>query len=158
MSYFAVALAKSEGEWHGAALDLSEIESLEDIADATTDLGSDDGQVYVLIDADNWFGVVTTSNDEDPRPYVSDAFEAADTAVGEVLVAEFGELTEGDDETEAELGVPPGPLGEPGLLDAVGVGAADLEVIATKTGLTPLDAVAEIAQRIGAGAAFEDLR
>lgn len=153
MPYFAAALAQQDDAWQGVELDLDDVESLEGLVQRAVDVLETE-RVCVLIEADEWFGVAELTEGEEPRAYVSDAFEASATAVGEILVAEFGELDEEDEEPV----VPSGPLGESGLLSELGLAASDLELIATKTGLTPLDAVGEIADRIGAGAALEDMR
>lgn len=153
MPYFAAALAQQDDEWRGVELDLDGVDSLEQLVQrAAEELEAE--RVCVLIEADDWFGIAELAEDEEPRAYVSDAFEAAATAIGEMLVSEFGEIDEDEEEPE----VPSGPLGESGLLSELGLAATDLELIATKTGLTPLDAVGEIADRIGAGAALEDMR
>ena len=41
MSYFAAALARTEGGWTGEELDLSEVEDLEQLAEALRDLTGD---------------------------------------------------------------------------------------------------------------------
>ncbi|HEY6740457.1 MAG TPA: tRNA adenosine deaminase-associated protein [Actinopolymorphaceae bacterium] len=175
MSYFATALAKIDGEWQGSELDLDEVEGLEDVADAALALEPEDGLVIVLVEHDHWFGIVRVQDDDEPRTYVSDASEAARTSLGELLLPELAarrdfadlsdipdvaELDESDDELSDVSGsdLPDGPMGEVGLLDDLGVTGGDLTLIATKTGLPPTDAIVEIAGRIGAAEALEELR
>src|SRR5690606_32081924 len=130
--------AKIDGEWQGSELDLDDVDSLEDVADAALELEPEDGVVIVLVEHDHWFGIVRAQDDDEPRTFVSDASEAARTALGELLLPELAtrrdfadlsdipdvaELDEADGEPAEVSGadLPDGPMGEAGLLDDLGV-------------------------------------
>ena len=96
VSYFAAVLARSEDGWVAAELDLDEVESLDDVADAAQDTlaeeapDADDELMVVLVEQqDEWFGVVRFELDEDPRVFVSEAAAALRHALGETLLPEL---------------------------------------------------------------------
>lgn len=178
MSYFAAAFAREDGDWIGAELDLEEVETIEELADeAKEEFDADTEFVLVLIEDENWFAVVRVAADGSAEMYVSDAAEAVQVPIGEVLVLDLGgfeadgaaaaagaagaaagevEATVADGE-DSGFTVPAAPMGEPGLLTDLGLKSGDLAALATG-GIPPADAVTEIAERIGAVDALEDLR
>jgi putative tRNA adenosine deaminase-associated protein len=133
--------------------------------------------VLVLIEQeDAWFGVVRIDGEDDPRIYVSDAAAAARSSYGEILLTdellgrepeddepdldaldldgtEDGEDEDGDDAESvgsAEV-VPHGPVGDPGVLDDLGVSEKELKSLST-------DALTEIAESLGASEVLETVR
>jgi putative tRNA adenosine deaminase-associated protein len=165
VSYFAAAFAREDGDWIGAELDLEEVETIEELADEAKDEFEGDTEfVVVLVEDENWFAVVRVAADGSAEMYVSDAAEAVQAPIGEVLVLDLGGVEADEESGEAtgdgaggDFTVPAAPVGEPGLLTDLGVKSGDLAALATG-GLPPADAVTEIAERIGAVDALEDLR
>jgi putative tRNA adenosine deaminase-associated protein len=177
--YFAALLARTEDGWEASDTELLDnVETLSDLADLAREASPDDDTVLVLIEQeDAWFGVVRIDGEEDPRIYVSDAAAAARSSYGEILltdellgrdpdddVADLDSLDldgteDGDDEDEdggAEGGasaeaVPHGPVGDPEILDDLGVGEKELKALAT-------DALTEIAEALGASETLETVR
>jgi putative tRNA adenosine deaminase-associated protein len=161
VSYFAAAFAREDGDWIGAELDLEEVETIQELADeAKEEFDADTEFVVVLIEDEDWFAVVRVAADSSAEMYVSDAAEAVQAPIGEVLVLDLGgfEAEEGPgDAPDGEFTVPAAPMGEPALLTDLGMKSGDLAALATG-GLPPADAVTEIVERIGAVDALEDLR
>ncbi|MDX2542833.1 hypothetical protein ACOT81_24430 [Streptomyces sp. WI04-05B] len=142
----------------------------------------DDTVLVLIEQEDAWFGVVRIDGEDDPRIYVSDAAAAARSSYGEILLTaellgrdpdtdepdldaldldgtEDGESdadpdTDEDDEeagTSAEA-VPHGPVGDPEILDDLGVGEKDLRALDAD------DALGAIAEALGAAEVLETVR
>ncbi|MFF5844459.1 hypothetical protein ACIBQ5_07670 [Streptomyces massasporeus] len=178
--YFAALLARTEDGWEASDTELDDVETLSDLADLAREASPDEDTVLVLIEQeDAWFGVVRVDGEEDPRIYVSDAAAAARSSYGEILLTdellgrdpddgddldaldldgtEDGESDEDDDDAEAGAGtagaadVPHGPVGDPLILDDLGVSEKELRLMST-------DAVTEIAESLGASETLETVR
>ncbi|MET9493871.1 hypothetical protein [Streptomyces sp. NPDC006552] len=150
--------------------------------EASAEAGAEDDTVLVFIEQeDAWFGVVRVDGEEDPRIYVSDAAAAARSSYGEILLTdellgkepddldvdldaldldgtEDGDTRTADDEEDegsegpgAEI-VPPGPIGDTGILADLGV--PEKELLA----LDGVDALSEIADALGASEVLETVR
>lgn len=127
---------------------------------------------------DAWFGVVRVDGEDDPRIYVSDAAAAARSSYGEILLTdellgrdpddgddldaldldgtEDGESDEDEDDDGARAtgsadAVPHGPVGDPQILDDLGVSEKELRLMST-------EAVTEIAESLGASETLETVR
>ncbi|MEU5887660.1 hypothetical protein ABZ835_12610 [Streptomyces sp. NPDC047461] len=176
--YFAALLARTEDGWEASDTELLDnVETLSDLADLAREAAAEDDTVLVLIEQeDAWFGVVRIDGEDDPRIYVSDAAAAARSSYGEILLTdellgrepeddepdldaldldgtEDGEDEDGDDAESvgsAEV-VPHGPVGDPGVLDDLGVSEKELKTLST-------DALTEIAESLGASEVLETVR
>ncbi|MFE3033719.1 hypothetical protein ACFXKY_19020 [Streptomyces canus] len=141
----------------------------------------DDTVLVLIEQEDAWFGVVRIDGEEDPRIYVSDAAAAARSSYGEILLTdellgrdpaddpdldaldldgtEDGEdedEEEDDDDVTAEAvgsgeAVPHGPVGDPQVLDDLGVSEKELKALSE-------DALTEIAEALGASEVLETVR
>ncbi|MEU4049305.1 hypothetical protein AB0F09_08865 [Streptomyces olivaceus] len=179
--YFAALLARTEDGWEASDTELDDVETLSDLADLAREASPDEDTVLVLIEQeDAWFGVVRVDGEEDPRIYVSDAAAAARSSYGEILLTDelLGrdpgddgddldaldldgtEDGESDDEDGADGGtasagsgdaVPHGPVGDPEVLDDLGVSEKELRSMSG-------DAVGEIAEALGASEVLETVR
>ncbi|MBT2415779.1 hypothetical protein J7I94_35530 [Streptomyces sp. ISL-12] len=176
--YFAALLARTEDGWEASDTELDDVETLADLADLAREASPDEDTVLVLIEQEGgWFGVVRVDGEEDPRIYVSDAAAAARSSYGEILLTdellgrdpgadgpdldaldldgtEDGEP--GDDEPDAaadtsSADVPHGPVGDPGVLDDLGVSEKELRSMTE-------DALMEIAESLGASEVLETVR
>ncbi|MBW3648722.1 MAG: hypothetical protein KY440_13305, partial [Actinobacteria bacterium] len=78
MSYFAAAVARHEGGWTGVELDLSEVEDIEQLADALRDLtGDNEGPALLLLEEDDeHLAIVRVDGGagslDEPRVFLSD--------------------------------------------------------------------------------------
>ena len=161
MSYFAAAFTRTGGGWQGNEIDLDDVDDIEDVAEVAGRVESDDGLVVVVLEEDDWFGVVRVESDDEPRVYVSDAVETLRTGLGEALLSELAAefAVSGDDVTDLAAEAPRAePLGEAGLLDDLGVPAAYLTKLARGSDTSPADAVAALAERLGCVDALEAVR
>ncbi|MCU7823892.1 hypothetical protein [Kitasatospora sp. DSM 101779] len=184
MAYFAAVLARTDGGWDVSETELDDVETLADLADLAREAAQDDDSVLVFIEQeDAWFAVVRVDGEDDPRIFVSDGAAAARSSYGSVLTDELIEAEDFDDldalvadveddeeaalETEDDAdededaagpaGAQAGPLGDSDLLADFGLSAKDLLTLAGE-GAVPGDALAEIADALGAGEVLEAVR
>ncbi|RPK94100.1 MULTISPECIES: hypothetical protein [Streptomyces] len=183
--YFAALLARTEDGWEASDTELDDVETLSDLTDLAREVSVDEDTVLVYIEQeDAWFGVVRVDGEEDPRIYVSDASAAARSSYGEILltdevlgrepgaedeIAALEELVDldgtedgeperpahaaadPDDDAPDPDAVPAGPIGELGVLADLGMSEKELLTLQT-------DALAEIAEAVGAAEVLESVR
>ncbi|MET8981505.1 hypothetical protein ABZX85_38510 [Streptomyces sp. NPDC004539] len=168
--YFAALLARTEDGWEASDTELDDVETLSDLADLARESSVEDDTVLVLIEQeDAWFSVVRVDGEDDPRVYVSDAAVASRSSYGELLLADLLAKDSDDDDLDAldldgtEDGeedeeddpsaeaVPHGPVGDPRLLDDLGISEKQLKTFDS-------DALTEIAEALGATEMLEAVR
>ncbi|MFF9849075.1 tRNA adenosine deaminase-associated protein [Streptomyces litmocidini] len=177
--YFAALLARTEDGWEASDTELDDVESLSDLAELAREASDDDTVIVFIEQEDAWFGIVRVEGEEDPRIYVSDGAAAARSSYGEMLTREIlgddlddlvdaletldldgtedGEPLDGDTDEEDEAGsvaaeaVPAAPVGDRLILADLGMSAEDLLALDT-------DALAEIAESLGAAEVLEAVR
>ncbi|MCM2580169.1 tRNA adenosine deaminase-associated protein [Streptomyces meridianus] len=170
--YFAALLARTEDGWEASDTELDDVETLDDLADLAREASDDDDTVLAYIEQeDSWFGVVRVDGEEDPRIYVSDATAASRSSYGEILLTDellgrdpdedldmlvdLDGTEEGEPEPaavpEEDESVPPGPIGEAGILSDLGVSEAQLLTLRS-------DALSVIAEALGCGDVLEGAR
>ncbi|MET9083803.1 hypothetical protein ACIPX0_43885 [Streptomyces sp. NPDC090075] len=174
--YFAALLARTEDGWEASDTELDDVETLSDLADLARESASEaDDTVLVFIEQeDAWFGVVRVDGEEDPRVFVSNAAAAARSSYGELLLTdemlgrepkdeaddldtldldgtEDGEPETEEDDDPDNSAVPAGPVGDPAILDDLGVSAKELLTLDE-------DALGEIAEALGASDVLETVR
>ncbi|MFD9000768.1 hypothetical protein ACFV0T_07280 [Streptomyces sp. NPDC059582] len=159
--------------------DVETLSDLADLArEASPD---DDTVLVLIEQEDGWFGVVRVDGEDDPRIYVSDAAAAARSSYGEILLTdellgrdpgdpddeldsldldgtEDGDDQDEDEDDEGPAGdggsdeaVPHGPVGDPGILDDLGISEKELKLLSD-------DALTEIAEALGAADVLETVR
>jgi putative tRNA adenosine deaminase-associated protein len=172
VGYFAVVLTRNEDEWETNDIELDEVESLDDLADAmrdTADLESDGPILLLLEQEDLWFAVVRVDGEDDPRVFVSDRSAIEHSAYAEMLLeaAESEEdaldvddldSEEEDDEDERDSGVDDGPVGDLEILSDLGTSADLLRDLCESKGVLPSEALTTLAERAGAAGALETVR
>ncbi|MFD9036523.1 hypothetical protein ACFVZW_36125 [Streptomyces sp. NPDC059567] len=176
--YFAALLARTEDGWEASDTELDDVETLSDLTELAREASVDDDTVIVFIEEeDAWFGLLRIEGEDDPRIYVSDGAAAARSSYGEILTKELlgddqdgdaddldaldldgtedGEpLDRGDDEEDsgtAADAVPAEPVGDRLIL-------ADLGLSEKRLLLLESDALAEIADALGAAEVLETVR
>ncbi|MFH8345100.1 hypothetical protein [Streptomyces sp. NPDC018045] len=179
--YFAALLARTEDGWEASDTELDNVETLTDLADLAREAAVDDDTVVAYIEQEGtWFGVVRVDGEDDPRIFISNAAAAARSSYGAMLTDELlgrdeegtddldsldldgtedGEPDTADGGSEGEetataadtQAPPPGPLGDPGLLADLGIGAKELLALDT-------DALSEIADALGCTDVLEAVR
>ncbi|MCS0635097.1 hypothetical protein NX801_05375 [Streptomyces sp. LP05-1] len=177
--YFAALLARTEDGWEASDTELDDVETLSDLTDLAREASVDDDTVVVYIEQeDAWFGIVRVEGEDDPRIYVSDGAAAARSSYGEILTKELlgddrdddgtdldaldldgtedGEPLDDEEEEEetpppAADAVPAAPVGDRLLLADLGLSEKGLLALGP-------DALAEIADALGAAEVLETVR
>lgn len=157
MAYFAAVFTRHADGWNGTEVDL-DVETVDDVADLMRDHATDREPVVLFTEEDDeWFAVVRLDGDE-PRTFISDTRAPLSSHKAEVLVVIPADEPVDEEESESGRGVGGEPGGDDELLADLGVDATLLHDVATREGLLPGDALLEIAESLGAGDAYEQLR
>ena len=164
MSYFAVALARTDSGWTGEELDLDDVEDIEALTDVLRDL-TDEGQgpaLMLLEEDDEYVAIVRVDGGsgslEEPRVFRSDRRAVLNSDVAAMLWEE-GELDDevADDEDEGTRPVAE-PVGDSELLSDLGTPSAVLLALAAEEGRLPADVITAVCERAGCEAQLEELR
>jgi putative tRNA adenosine deaminase-associated protein len=174
VGYFAVVLTRNEAEWETNDIELDEVETLDDLADAmrdTADLESDGPILLLLEQEDLWFAVVRVDGEDDPRVFISDRSAIEHSAYAEMLLEAAqseedaldvddldSDEEEEDDEDERDSGVDDGPVGDLEILSDLGTSADLLRDLCESKGVLPSEALTTLAERAGAAGALETVR
>ncbi|HEY6796108.1 MAG TPA: tRNA adenosine deaminase-associated protein [Kineosporiaceae bacterium] len=166
MAYFTAVIARSGTSWKARDVEVDDVSSLEELADALRSASQDDQPVLAVIEhEDEWFALIRVDGDDEPRIFVSDLAttvqghyagllaSAADVeVVDEVVDDDAGEDESGDDD-EQEEPVVAAWAGDPEILDDLGVSARALRKLTEERGDDPGAVLAEIGETVG----FSDL-
>lgn len=147
MPYFAAVFARTEAGWIGADADLSEILSLDDVADLMRETAVEamgDLVLMLVEENDTWFAVVRLDGEEEPRLFVSDPEAGRTSKIAALLVEPLGESTDAE------------PAGEMTLLDDLGTDADRLAELSERA--LPGDALTIVAEQAGFVDEFDRLR
>lgn len=170
MSYFAVALARTDEGWVGEELDLHEVEDLDGVTDLMRQVVGDEPTTTLLFveEDDEWFGVVRLDGDADPRVFVSDsrvvdrsgiARILYEEAAAEDLDVETGGDEEAEEEEEEESIRPEGqPAGDSDLLADLGTPSLQMLELTAEEGMLPADVISVLCERAGCLDQLEELR
>jgi putative tRNA adenosine deaminase-associated protein len=174
VGYFAVVLTRREDGWDTNDIELDEVESLTDLADAMREIAEDadsDGPALLLLEQEDlWFAVVRVDSDDDPRVFISDRSAIEHSAYAEMLLeAALGaddpdldlldddeDAEDDDDDREAEED--DGPVGDLEILADFGTGSDALVDLCASEGVLPSEALTTLAERAGAAGALEAVR
>jgi putative tRNA adenosine deaminase-associated protein len=161
------------------------VEFMREVPDDEEDEEEPDTTVLLLEQEEVWFAVVRLDAEEDPRVFVSDVAAVSRSAYGELLLSvgltpvgpdgepadelegepEEPEEEEDDAELEDLAEIEPderrplrsGPAGDALLLEDFDVPAAKLAGLC-RVGLPPADALADVAEALGAAEELEEVR
>jgi putative tRNA adenosine deaminase-associated protein len=153
VSYFAAALTRTEGGWTGVELDLSEMEDLEQVAEALRDLtGDGPGPALLLLEEDDeHLAVVRVDGGvgslDEPRVFLSDRRA--------VQASEVAQMLWEDDEGTRPIAE---PVGDTGVLADLGTPADTLLSLCAEEGLLPADVLTAVCERAGCDDVLEQLR
>jgi putative tRNA adenosine deaminase-associated protein len=164
VSYFAVALARTEGGWTGEELDLSEVEDIEQLADLLRDLtGEGAGPALMLLEEDDEHLAVVrvdggTGSLDEPRVFLSDRRAVQASEVAQMLWEDAEPpVEEEDDEDEGTRPIAE-PVGDTAVLADLGTPADDLVELCAEEGLLPADVLTAVCERAGCVDVLESLR
>lgn len=175
MSYFAAAVARSEGGWTAAEVDLTGAADLDEVADRLRDVDPEADLSLLFVESDDtYLAILRLDDGEDLRVFGSDSAFAEESRIGTLLVGDIkapaleidAVVEQVDEETDAtpedseEPAVDPDadPVGDADLLADLGISAHRLLALCAREGMLPADVVAEICQAIGCGDEVEELR
>ncbi len=164
MSYFAVALARTEGGWKGEELDLADVEDVEQLADLLRDLtGEGAGPALMLLEEDDEHLAVVrvdggTSGLDEPRVFLSDRRAVLASEVAQMLWEDTEPPAEDDDDEDEGTRPIAEPVGDTALLADLGTTGADLVGLCAEEGLLPADVLTAVCERAGCVDVLESLR
>jgi putative tRNA adenosine deaminase-associated protein len=169
MSYFAAVLTRRGDRWTGDDADLSECESLGDLADVLRDRPGD--VRLLVIEQDDEYAALLRLDDteDDPRAFLSDGHAADRYPMAAIFAEDLDEIGGDALAADPEIAADPdlagtaaaahdsAPFGDPDLVDDLGTSAADLIEMCEHHGTLPVDLVLAVCEKAGCGQVFEDL-
>lgn len=169
MSYFAVALARTEGGWTGEELDLAEVEDIEQLAELLRDLtGEGAGPALMLLEEDDEHLAIVrvdggTGSLDEAKVFLSDRRAVLASEVAQMLWEDTEPPAEGegeDEEDDDDEGTRPiaEPVGDTAILGDLGTPADDLVDLCAEEGLLPADVLTAVCERAGCVDVLESLR
>ena len=164
MTYFAVALARTEGGWTGEELDLSEVDDVEQLADLLRDLtGEGAGPALMLLEEDDeHLAVVRVDGGvgslDEPRVVLSDRRAVLASEVAQMLWEDTEPPADDDDEEDEGTRPIAEPVGDTAILADLGTPADDLVELCAEEGLLPADVLTALCERAGCVDVLESLR
>ena len=163
MAVFAAVFSHAADGWTGTEVDLAEYEGIDDLADRMRDTAAAEStaetSVVVLAEADDeWFGVARLDDTGEPRAFLSDMRVVYGHPAARLFLETDGGIDD-DQETEGTGQNPyPEPVGDPDLLDDLGIPGTELMALTTREGILPADALTTIADRAGFAGELDELR
>lgn len=171
MSNVATAVVRGKDGWSADEFDLTGIADLDDVAERLRDVDPYADVSLLFVEADDTYLVIVRLDQyEDLRVFGSDSAFAQESRLGSVLLGDIEmpalEIDEALAEAEAEAEGEERPAAEPeadpvgdaDLLADLGVSSHRLLATCAREGMLPADVTAEIAQAVGFGDEFEELR
>jgi len=159
MTYFVAVLARTGDRWTSTEVDLSDCESLTDIADIARDIR---GEVRLLVveEDDEYAALVRVDDDEEPRAFLSNGHAADAYAMAAIIAEDLVEI--GEDELDGDEDAPPvhdsAPFGDAEIVEDLGTSAADLLSMCAHEGTLPIDLVVAVCEKAGCADSFEAVR
>jgi putative tRNA adenosine deaminase-associated protein len=164
VSIFAVVFFRSADTWMGIEVDLTEAESIDDVADLMRDATGTHGAeaseetMLLLIEADDeWFGVVRVDDHPDPQVFLTDARVVHEHPLAALLL-ESGEIEPPEQEEGTGQKPYPAPGGTAELLSDMGTPEQDLLSLTVSEGTLAGDVLSIIAARAGFADYLDSLR
>lgn len=164
MSYFAVALARTEEGWTGVELDLAEVDDLEALTDLLRDLtGDGPGPALLLLEEDDeHLAVVRVDGGvgslDQAQVFLSDRRAVQGSEVAAMLWEDALPDEDAEDEDEAAVPAMAEPAGDAGVMADLGVGADELVALCAEEGLLPADVLTALCEKVGCVEVLERLR
>jgi putative tRNA adenosine deaminase-associated protein len=145
--YFAAVFARTETGWIGADADLTELISLDDVADLMRETAVEaigDLVLMLVEEDDTWFAVIRLDGEDEPRLFLSDPESGRTSKIAALLAEPLGELSDAE------------PAGDLALLDDLGTDADRLVELSERA--LPGDALTIVAEQAGFVDEFDRLR
>ena len=164
MSYFAAALARTEGGWTGVELDLSDVEDLDELADSLRDLtGAGPGPALLLLEEDDEHLAIVRVDGAagslaEPRVFLSDRRAVQASDVAQMLWEDVDAPALDEDEEDEGTRPIAEPVGDTSLLADLGTSPESLLELCAEEGLLPADVLTTVCERAGCDDVLESLR
>ena len=159
MTYFAAVNARMRGRWTCTEVELSDCESLADIADAARDVPGEVRLVVVEQD-DEYAALIRVDDDEEPRAFLTDGHAADAYPMAAIIAEDLVEI--GEDELDGDEDAPPAhdsaPFGDADIVKDLGTSASDLLAMCAHEGTLPIDVVVAVCEKAGCADPFEAIR
>ena len=165
MSIFAFALVGKPGSFTAEELDLTDCESIDDVADLLRDfeepvrlLGVEQDDEYAVLAR---LDMADDEHDVPIRVFLSNGHAADDYPMAQLFADGLEEI--GGDPLDGDEDAPAGahdaaPFGDPRLLSDLGVDPGELVEWAVHEGTLPADLLDSVCERLGCSAEIEALR
>jgi putative tRNA adenosine deaminase-associated protein len=157
VSYFAVAVARTDSTWSGREVDLTGVDDIDALADLLRDEAeAADGPALLLLEEDDeYVGLVRVDGDADPLVFLSDRRSASASGLARPLAEAIGDVPAVEEEGTRPAAE---PLGDPTLLDDLGVSSERLLDLCAEEGMLPADVLSALAEDVGFLDALEQAR
>jgi putative tRNA adenosine deaminase-associated protein len=175
VAYFTAVIARSGRGWKARDVEVDDANTLDELADALRSVSIDDQPVLAVIEhEDEWFALVRVDGEEEPRLFVSDLGASSHSPYGPLLAPAIDldldlDLDDGepapadagaDDDEEK---VVPDPViaawvGDPDLLDDLGVSGRVLRKLTEDNSDDPAAVLAEVGETVGFTELLDALR
>jgi putative tRNA adenosine deaminase-associated protein len=148
VTYFAVAVARTSSGWSGQEVDLAGVDDIDALADLLRDEAEDaDGPALLLLEEDDeYVGVVRVDGDDEPRVFLSDRRSATASGLARPLAEAIGDVPPVEEEGTRPAAE---PLGDPALLDDLGISSERLLDLCAEEGMLPADVMSALGEDIG---------
>lgn len=159
MSLFAFAVTGKAGSFEVAEVDLSDCESVDDVADLLADFPD---PVRILgVEEDDEYAVLARLSGDSLQVFLSNGHAADDYPMARMFADGLDEV--GGDPLDGDEDAPAGvhdaaPFGDPLLLADLGVPGPELLELAVHEGTLPADLLDTVCERLGCQEALEDVR
>jgi putative tRNA adenosine deaminase-associated protein len=147
---FAVAVNRDEGEWTVSALPAQAATALDVLLRTLAQLPSEVGTIG-MVSVDEDFFVLARVSGAHVRLLLSDVGAATESPLARAVVEHLALPPPDDDDDQVQ------PAGDLSILSDLGLPAMELGAICDDNELYPDELLADIATRLGFGAAFEEL-
>src|SRR5438105_11276203 len=145
--------------WTSTEVELSDCESLTDIADVARDVP---GQVRLVVveEDDEYAALIRVDEDDEPRAFLSDGHAADAYPMAAIIAEDLVEI--GEDELDGDEDAPPAhdsaPFGDAEIVEDLGTSASDLLAMCAHEGTLPIDLVVAVCEKAGCADSFEAVR
>ena len=159
MTYFAAVISRMGDRWTSTEVELSDCESLTDIADVARDVP---GQVRLVVveEDDEYAALIRVDEDDEPRAFLSDGHAADAYPMAAIIAEDLVEI--GEDELDGDEDAPPAhdsaPFGDAEIVEDLGTSASDLLAMCAHEGTLPIDLVVAVCEKAGCADSFEAVR
>ena len=170
MAYFTAVIARSGRGWKARDVEVDDANTLDELADALRSVSINDQPVIAVIEhEDEWFALVRVDGEDEPRLFVSDLGASAHSHYAALLAPAVDldlddddeappAATDDDEEADDAEPVIAAWVGDPDLLDDLGVSGRVLRKLTEDNSDDPGTVLAEVGETVGFTELLDALR